>query len=246
MSRLPNAPLLEVVFELRWKISNQKDLEKYQFLTADLYSNLKSKFPDRKLLVPPEVPLELVINKPAYRFSSKESNYPLIQLGPGVLTLNTNDENYYWSQYYDWTEELTNSFFEVSNIDKNQTFTPSLIYIDFIKLNFNEINILNYISENLNINVQQNFIKDDLNPTSFNFGLSNNIKDLGSVHISFNTGKDQNGDSGLVIETKLNGPEFINSTNDILSWLNKAHDYTSKSFKEMTKGKLQDSFSKKQ
>lgn len=241
MSRLPNAPLIEVIFELRWKISNQKDLEKYQFLTGDLYALIKQDYPIRKLLVPADIPLELVLNKPTYRFSKTDSKYPLIQFGPGVLSLHTDDENYFWNDYLSDSSTLTKGFLDISNFNKEVKLSPNLNYIDFIKLNFENTNVLDFINKNLNITIQKDFLTLESNLKNFSFAFSNEI-DLGMLEISFNTGKDALGNTGLVIHTKLIGQDFNNSAHDILGWLDNAHTFTSNLFKEMTKGKLYESF----
>jgi len=100
MSKLPNAPLIEVIFELRWEIKQKSDLTKYQYLIGDLYSSIKGDFPIRESLAPPEIPTEILINNPAHRFRSDKNQYPLVQVGPGLLTLNTTDENYFWNDFY--------------------------------------------------------------------------------------------------------------------------------------------------
>ena len=41
MSKLPKAPLVEVVFELKWDIKIKSDLDDFQYLYGDLYANLK-------------------------------------------------------------------------------------------------------------------------------------------------------------------------------------------------------------
>lgn len=243
MSKLPKAPLIEVIFEIRWEITNQDDLEKYQFLTGDIYSRIKSDFPERKLLVPPDIPLELVINKPTYRYSKKNVKYPLVQFGPGLLSLHTDDENYFWSDYSEQAASLTEIFLELSKFSKQQKISPSLIYIDFIEFDLANDNILNFINENLKIDIKQNLLEGKINPKTFNFGFSNEIE-LGTVNLSFSTGKNKDGKNGLVIQTKLKGIDFHNSSDDILSWLNKAHQLTSELFKKMTKGKLYQSFKK--
>lgn len=244
MSKLPKAPLIEVIFELRWKISNQSDLEKYQFLTGDIYSSIKKKFPHRKLLVPPDIPVELLINKPTYRYSSESEKYPLVQFGPGLLSLHTDDENYFWSDYSERASSLTQNFLELSNFSTHQKISPSLIYIDFLEFDLDNTNIINFINENLKIYIKQELFEGEINPNTFNFGFSNEIE-LGTINLSFNTGQNKNGKNGLVIQTKLNGENFNSSSTDILSWLNSAHDLTSKLFKKMTEGKLYDSFKNK-
>lgn len=47
-----------------------------------------------------------------YRYSS-ENGFPMVQLGPGVLTLNTTDDYYVWEDYSKEVKSLTNRFFSV-------------------------------------------------------------------------------------------------------------------------------------
>ena len=44
MSKLPKAPLLEIIFEINWDITNKNDIVKFQYLHGDLFSNLKDKY----------------------------------------------------------------------------------------------------------------------------------------------------------------------------------------------------------
>ncbi|HPH00719.1 MAG TPA: TIGR04255 family protein, partial [Tenuifilaceae bacterium] len=89
MSKLPKAPLVEVVFELRWQIINKVDLSKIPYLYGDIYSQLKNKYPFRESIVPPEIPIDILINQPVHRFRTAPNDYPLFQVGTGIITLNT-------------------------------------------------------------------------------------------------------------------------------------------------------------
>jgi uncharacterized protein (TIGR04255 family) len=66
--------------------------------------------------------------------------------------------------------------------------------------------------------------------------------DLGDLKFSLNIGKNSKGEDGIVMQTNLHGPGFDNSTNDIIGWLDKAHNLSTNLFKQMTEGKLYDSF----
>jgi len=241
MSRLPKAPLLEVIFELKWKITNKDDLTKYQYLTGDLYSKIKERYPRRQTSIPPEFPIDLLISKPVHKYSVQESAYPLVQLGPGIVTLNTNDNNYFWEEYYAWAKELIGNLFEVYSMNQSEKFQPSLIYIDFLVIDFEKNNILDYLSEKMNIKISQNFLFNKSNPKALNFGISQEV-DNGVLNISFNTGRNKEKETGLVIETKLIGNEFDPDSNIILEWLDSGHKLCSSLFKEMTKGDLYESF----
>ena len=75
MSKLPKAPLVEVVFELKWDIKIKSDLDDFQYLYGDLYANLKNEFPNRERLTPLEIPFDALINIPVFRFTKNENKY---------------------------------------------------------------------------------------------------------------------------------------------------------------------------
>ncbi len=238
MSRLPNAPLLEVIFELRWKVSNQDDLEKCRYLDGDLYSALKDTYPIRESLVPPIVPPDMLINQPVHRFRKSENDYPLFQVGPGVLTLNTNDNSYFWKEYFLWSEELINTFVDKFN-PQAERFIPHLIFIDFFKFDFESDNIIEFI-ENLGINIKQKFHKNG-KPSGFNFGYVFDDA-LGKVSVTVNSGMNSEKEEGLVMHTRVDGVEFAPESKSILKWLDESHVLLSDLFKTMTKGELFKSF----
>lgn len=240
MSKLPKAPLLEVIYELRWDIKNEQDLAKFQYLHGDLYAAQKLSYPIRELLTPADMPMGLMINNPVYRFKSKEG-YPLFQLGPGVLSLNTTDATYFWEDYYESCQSLTTSFLDVYQSSNDQKFRPNLIYLDFYKFDFLNNDVIHFINDNLDIALGQNFYKSKNNPSNITLAF-NYVTELGKLDILLNTGLNGNNETGLVIRTQLNGPVLASNTEDIMDWLDKAHTFCSDLFKEMTKGKLYETF----
>ncbi len=240
MSKLPKAPLLEVIFELRWQIKQKSDLTKYQYLIGDLYSAIKQTYPVRESLAPPEVPTDILINNPVHRFRKDKNQYPLVQIGPGVLTLNTTDDNYYWNDFYNWAETLNNEFFSVFQIE-NETFKSNLLYLDFFKFDFKSQNVNDFINESFNISVNQGFMKGTGNPFHLDLGFFYET-DLGNLSVTLKKGQNGKKEDGIVMQTSLHGKDSMKSSDNVLSWLNQAHEFSSKSFKEITKGELYNSF----
>lgn len=240
MSKLPKAPLLEVIFELQWKITNQDDVAKFQYLHGDLFSSLKSQYPNRESILNPALPIELFFNKPIHRFRRVANGYPLIQVGPGIICLNANDSEYEWNNYYDWIKELVEKFLELYPLSTNQLFVPGLVYIDFFT-GPEKNEFFKYISENFNIQVNQPLVNEGDEITTFNFAFSYMKEGLGTVAFTLNTGKNKD-KSGLVMETKIEGlPQEPNSSS-INTWVNEAHSFCSNLFKQVTKGNLYDTF----
>jgi uncharacterized protein (TIGR04255 family) len=241
MSKLKNAPLLEVIFELRWKITNQADLSKCQYLNGDLYSLLKNDYQFRESLAPPEVPNDLLINSPVHRFRRSANSYPLFQVGPGILTLNTIDEFYFWDEYFIQCEQLLDTFITVYPFEKGEKFKPSLVYYDFFKVDTNTDNVLDFINKNLAVKMEQGFYSTDKIPTVLNWGITYKT-DLGQLAINLNTGKNSKQEEGIILQTKLIGEDFEPNTSQIISWIGKSHDFCSQLFKDMTTESFYDSF----
>jgi uncharacterized protein (TIGR04255 family) len=242
MSKLKNAPLLEVIFELRWNMADSSHWERYPYLHGDLYSQLKNKYPQRELLVPGEVPQEVMINKPVYRFKS-QNGYPLFQVGPGLITLNTTDDFYEWDDYFAQIKELSNEFFQLYNFGPNEKVSPSLSYYDFLKLDLEEQDVLGYLSENLNIKITQNFHEFNEDPNSFNLGIGYKTN-LGNFNLRIDAGINKNQEKGLILQFQLNGLQKQPNIEDLTSWLNDGHKLCSKLFKQLTEGNLFNSFTK--
>jgi uncharacterized protein (TIGR04255 family) len=241
MSKLPNAPLLEVVFELRWKITNKTDLGRCQYLHGDMYSKLVGKYPIREPLTPIEFPAELFLNNPAHRFRTKKGGYPLFQVGPGIITLNTVDETYLWPEYFNLIKELINTFFEVYSRVELEKFTPILRYIDFFKIDSGEINLIEFIKNSLNTNIEQRFYVASHSPSIITFNLSYPTE-LGQFTFNLNNGSNQRSEKGLVLQTGVNGMEFEPNSEKILNWIRDSHEFCSEIFKKMTAGALYESF----
>ncbi len=240
MSKLPKAPLLEVIFELRWQIKQKSDLTKYQYLIGDLYSAIKETYPERESLAPPEVPIDILINSPVHRFRKDKNEYPLVQIGPGVLTLNTTDDNYFYNDFYNWAEILNKKFFTVFPIE-SETFNSNLLYLDFFKFDFKNQNVNDFINESFNININQGFMIETGNPFNLDLGFFYET-DLGNLSVTLKKGQNGKKEDGIVMQTSLHGKESMKSSDNVLSWLNQAHEFSSKLFKEITKGELYNSF----
>lgn len=240
MSKLPNAPLIEVIFELRWQIKQKSELTKYQYLIGDLYSSVKESYPLRESLVPPEVPIEILINNPVHRFRKAKDKYPLVQVGPGVLTLNTTDENYFWNDFYGWADSFINSFFSVFPREE-ELFKPNLLYLDFFKFDFYNNNVNEFVNDNFNIIFSQSFISETNNPFDLNIGFFNETE-MGNLSVTLKKGKNSKQEDGIIMQTSLQCKESMSNSENLLSWLDKAHEFTSDLFKQITKGQLYESF----
>ena len=169
-----------------------------------------------------------------------KNEYPLVQIGPGLLTLNTTDENYFWNDFYNWSETLVNNFFEVFTVD-NETFKPNLLYLDFFKFDFKNRNVNEFINDSFNINYNQGFINGVDNPYNLDIGYFYETK-LGNLSVTLKRGRNSNKEEGIIMQSSLHNMETMTGNKKILSWLNNSHEFISQLFKDITKGNLYESF----
>lgn len=238
MSKLPHAPLIEVIFELRWTTQNQKLLLENQYLHGDLYPRLRKKYPFRETIQ--TLPPELFLQAPTHRFRTEQGGYPLVQVGPGILTVNTTDQTYFWNDYEKRILEVIENLQEVFPLNRLDNITLVLQYIDLLKFEFDKNDIGSFLKENLNIELKQNFFQES-NPRNINLSLNFETK-LGVLSVNIGRGKDLSGFDGIAIHTNLSSVGIAPDPDKIKAWLSEAHELCSSSFKKMTNGNLYDSF----
>jgi uncharacterized protein (TIGR04255 family) len=194
-----------------------------------MYSKLINKYPIREPLTPVEFPSELFVNNPAHRFRTQKSGYPLFQVGPGIITLNTIDANYSWPEFFKLIEELLKIFFEAYHSIEFEKFTPILRFIDFFKINSETTNLVEFIRNSLNTNIEQKFFKALQAPSIVTLNLSYPTN-LGLFTFNLNHGVNQKAEKGLIVQTGVNGMEFEQNNHELLKWINDSHEFCSEIF----------------
>lgn len=239
MSKLPHAPLIEVVIELKWQITQKNEWTGIQYLYGDLYNELKDKYPYRENIIPVDIPIEMILNQPVHRFRAKEGGYPLIQIGPGILTLNTIDDIYEWNSFFKDATETIEKFLKVYTLPDKQV-VPGIMYIDFFPFNFEENDVVDYINRNFKVTLSQSFFETDKPPIDFNMGFAYNLE-LGQLRVNLQKGI-VNKSEGILLQTRINGKPLLAKEEKLGKWLNDAHELTSDLFKQLTAGNLYETF----
>ena len=243
MSRLPKAPLIEVIFEIRWAIdiNNKEAAQEVQYLHGDLFPLIKAKYPYREA-ANPQMPLELMqIHSPTHRFREAANGYPLVQIGPGIVTVNTVDSKYFWDDYEARILEVLEKLKGVYSFNQHHHVQLALTYIDLLKFDFERGDMLKFLEEYLNISIKQGFYKNQVAAGNVLLVL-NYPTENGSLNITIGRGKDNTGFDGITINTNLVSGNIKPEIPLIKDWLSKSHEVCSGLFKEMTKGKLYESF----
>src|SRR5690606_25900244 len=248
MPKLPRAPLQEAIFEIRWELeidpSGDQQLDTgYALAQGKLQEIVRKHFPVYKRRVPHGIPDQLLQYQTVNQFWSGEDTWPVLQLGPGIFTVNDTDKNYDWGNSYlplianalDWIHSAYDGRLMIK--------VASLRYIDSVTLKDYDFDgeWQVFIDKHFNFNFVNNF-----NPRGtlkrVHFDQYFEMEEESTLNISMSNGKYRKTDQDALIwqTAVIKAAKFEKDT--LLSWVEKAHTVTSDLFKEMTKPHFYASF----
>lgn len=239
MSILNNAPLNEVIFELKWKSDTVNDLNQFQLLLGSMFSSLKSKYPNIRSLMPdPNLPLISFLQKPTYRFANTENGNKMFQLGPGLLSVNFIGKNYNWEDFRNDVQEVISVFKNIFEINNENDMQIGLSYLDFFGFDFENKKVIDYVRDYMHINI----LTDLFETKTMSFSSTSHI-DEGTFDIVINTAFRNKKEKGILVNSKLNRidkQELILSEYENI--LDTFHESLSIFFKKLTEGELYNNF----
>jgi uncharacterized protein (TIGR04255 family) len=245
---LKNKPLIEVIFTLRWELKKFDDEVLYdpnfKLLVGRFQERIQEDYPIYEPLETSKIPDEFATYLVQHSFKQKENDWPLIRLGPGIITLHESQE-YEWDAFKNKIEKTINAFFE-SYPDKNnlKLIELSLRYIDALNFDYSQNNCLYFLKENMKLSasLQNNVFKTtsiEETPINFNFSFTyRSEKPKGALYLQFYRGG-ENGDA-LVWETIIRSmnEDIPENYSEILMWPEEAHALTHDVFFNIIEGEL--------
>ncbi len=89
---LKQIPLIEAIFEVRWALAQLAPEMRvdphYRLLLGRFYDRVQKEYPAHEALPSAILPDDMVPQSPQHRFRRTPEGWPLIQMGPGLLTVN--------------------------------------------------------------------------------------------------------------------------------------------------------------
>ena len=249
MSKLPKAPLQEVIFEIRWALQPGKESgqiidEGFELAPGRLSTIVENQFPVYKRIIPQDIPEQLLHYRPVHQYWTAENKWPVLQLGPGIFTINCTDQGYDWQNgFRQLIEQAVKWLMESYKRPLNVRFA-SLRYIDAIR-----VDDYGGIADGW-----QKFIMKN-----FNFDYANHFDTMGrqkqiQINQTFELGDGSDLQIQIANGTRRNEKALIWQTSilkktsfaseELLSWADYAHDIAHKLFEEMIKPDLYASFTK--
>ena len=232
---LKNKPLVEAIFELRWGLQERDQGVKidphYKILIGRVYDRVKDKYPFHEPLPTSTMPDEIAGYIVQHRFRRGKDKWPLIQIGPGIITLN-DTEGYIWEDFKNRICNLIDVLYEVYPDPENNLKVNGLLlrYINAVDFDYEKGNLFKFLEENLKVSIQiheELFKGTGVNNLPLNIDLRFSFPSAepkGAVHLRFVRGKRKNIDA-LIWETIVQsaGEDVPNSKEEIITWVDKAH-----------------------
>ena len=250
---LKNKPLVEAIFEVRWKpqeSAQEIEYPYYKILIGRIYDRIKDEYPYHEQLPTATIPDQIAGYIVQHRFRKGKDKWPLVQIGPGIVTLN-DTEKYVWEDFEKRIHQILDVLFEVYQDAENSLNINGLLlrYIDGVDFNYEEDNVLSFLDKNLKIKIDiyKKLFEEtgvDSLPLGFNLMFSfPAAKPKGAVQLKFVRGKRKNTDA-LIWETHIQSidNDVPKDREHINTWITDAHTLTDNWFFKMIKGELLERF----
>jgi uncharacterized protein (TIGR04255 family) len=157
-----NPPLVEVILEIKWNLQEVVgilgvSIDPFFGYFSKKFSSfaVENKFGYVEPLIPEGAPVEFFAGKPAVRFRKGENQWPLFQIGQGLLTVNDIPPYKGWDKFYEDSvklaiEGLYDSYPNPQDFLKIETL--SLRYINAFDDVFGYETFKSFVEDNLGIN----------------------------------------------------------------------------------------------
>ena len=264
---LKNKPLVEAIFEIRWHLEADSDINfidkdglkhptrvdpHYKLLIGRLYDKIIDKYPFHESLPASKMPDEISAYVIQHRFRKAENKWPLIQLGPGILTVN-DTVDYVWEDFLVKIENILKIFYEIYPKSNENLMLNGLLlrYINAVEFDFDEDLVFDFLKNQLKteVNLYPKLFEDtNVKKKPMNFDLkfdfqSENPKGLIFIRFSKGYNKILN-QYAIIWETvvKSDKDNVPNDLQSIMRWIEKAHDLADDWFFKLIEGELERKF----
>jgi uncharacterized protein (TIGR04255 family) len=248
---LKNKPLVEAVFEVRWRVPGQTNPPSVnpdsKLFVGRFHDHVAERYPFFEPLQAASFPDEMVPYVAQYRFRVKENDWPLLQIGSGLLTLNATD-SYVWN---DFQERALWAFKMLLHTYPGKLEFEALIlrYIDSVPIDFSKQDIVTFMREKLKVNLtfpESLFEGGQVEKSPSAFVLQSSFRSkspVGSVTVKFGRGMVKEKDA-VVLETLVSSAkeELPELPKEFSNWLDQAHTITDDWFFKLIEGELLQQF----
>ncbi len=249
---LKNKPLVEVILELKWALPapGMGGDPDYQLLLGRFSERVESVYPFHEPLPTAQMPDVMAAQMVQHRFRTGKGGWPLVQMGPGIMTVNATD-GYQWDDFRNRCEQAVKALLDAHPAKQKFAVQDlALHYINAVEVDFRRESVFQFLAEKMKTKIS---LPDRLfdggrvigNPAAFHWQASfPHDGPGGTVTLRFAIGQ-RSGRPALIWETLVQvARDRMPSIPDGFSrWLGKAHDLTDDWFFKLIEGELESTFS---
>jgi len=181
---LKNPPIVEAFVEIRWELKETTPLGKYdphyQFLLGVFHNKIKSEYPHHEELPASKIPDDMSGHVVKHRFRTSEDDWPLVQIGPGIMTVNE-------TKKYDTFDSFKPKAISAMNIlfdsypkrEELNITTLRLRYINAHEFDFSAQKVQEFISNEMHIKTEiPNFflVKNKIEELPISYSLKTSLR----------------------------------------------------------------------
>lgn len=246
MKKLPNAPLQEVILEVKWNIPFNSGLRAFVDPGFDValgrfQGAVEDKFPVVIRKFPQEIPYHILGRQTVYQFWTGEKVWPVLQLGPGILSVNDTEKNYEWkAKFLPLVKSAISDLCKAYQEDlKFESF--SLRYIDTVRVgDYPFADWPSFVGDHLNIKFENLFnTRGKLKRISLEQMFE--LESGGHLQVVVSSGMNTKKEDVLIWQIAVI-ENIIAEKEAMISRIVSAHEVTSSVFKEICKTSFYDSF----
>jgi uncharacterized protein (TIGR04255 family) len=253
VKELKNKPLVEAIFEIRWKLqgtpSGPQIDPHYKLLLGRLFDRFVPDYPDHEPLPTANIPDELVGYIVQHRFRVAAKKWPLIQVGPGIFSVNS-AADYTWPDFrlrvVSALQKLYDAHPKVGDLKVTNLI---LRYIDAVDFDYASNSAFDFLRDKLKLTISlptNLFNNTDVEnrPNSLVWRCSFKCqRPKGVMGIRVATGQ-KNNIPAIVWETIIEsaGDDLPSMPTDFSNWIDAAHEITDDWFFKMIEGELERRF----
>jgi uncharacterized protein (TIGR04255 family) len=260
--QLKNAPLIEALLEIRWELTKVgpdafRD-SGYRLAIGRLYDRIRDRFKAIQQLTLNEFPDELTAYHAKIQFRKEQNGWPLVQLGPGIATVNFTSP-YTWDDFEEAIQFVLPKLveaYEGTDLEQNgeglNIISAKLRYINAITLDWKEErDVLEFLNQSLHTIVS---LPDAISHAEIINGPPQHLNlQLGYVLdtppgrgiVQFSTGH-KGQEPALIWEISVHSKDEdapkLTELETFWSWLGSAHDVIEKWFFKLIEGDLEKQF----
>ena len=252
--RLKHPPMIEALVEIKWELTERSSAgyydPHYQLLLGSFYDKIKSRYPYHEPLPTSEVPDDVTGRMVKHRFRTAKNEWPLVQIGPGVITVNETGKYDTFEVFKPRVIEVIGALFDCHpNTDDLKISSLQIRYIDAVEFDYYESNICDFLTDKMHI---ESKIPECLTisgnteelPISFALGTVLRCKEPpGNATLKINTGHRLK--QRAVIWNQIfesSGEDVPKMPDEFEDWIDKAHKIIHAWFDGIIEGDLKEGF----